>query len=92
VFYIVAFTEAGDSVESEHARIVLGDVPGQPPSAPTKDLSASTGTRLAVAYAGLPTALDGGLAIESYSLEMDDGSGGEMVAITGLEVASLATS
>lgn len=89
---MVAFTAAGDSVESEHAKIVLGDVPSQPPSAPSKDPGASAGTRLEIHYAALPTTLDGGLAIESYCLEMDDGAGGELAAITGLEVASLATS
>jgi titin len=91
VFYLTAFTEAGDSIESEHATITLGDVPGQPPSAPTKVASTSSASRLTIEYPALDASLNGGLPIESYSLEMDDGEGGAFVALTGLAVPSLAT-
>jgi len=67
-------------------------VPSQPPSAPAKEESASSGSRLLIDYAALPAELNGGLHIESYSLEIDDGEGGAFVALTGLAVPSLATS
>lgn len=92
VIYLQVLTEAGDSIESEHATITLGDVPSKPPSAPTKVAAASSGSKLLIEYASLVPALNGGLSIESYSLEIDDGLGGEFVVETGLTTASLATS
>lgn len=71
--------------------ITLGDVPSQPPAPPAKETLASSGSALKINYAPLSGTLSGGLAIESYSLEIDDGEGGAFMALTGLTVSSLAT-
>jgi len=92
VIYLVAYTEAGDSIESEHATITLGDVPDKPSNAPYKDSAASSGSRLLIRYDALAESANGGLALESYSLEIDDGVGGEFSILTGFTTASLATS
>jgi len=96
VMYVQVFTEAGDSIQSEHATITLGDVPGKPTTAPAKNSSQSSSSRLLILYPALSTAENGGLPILSYSLEMDDGAGGAFSVLTGYSVDyyynSLATS
>jgi len=44
----MVFTDAGDTIESEHATITLGDVPDQPPNGPVKVASASSASRLMI--------------------------------------------
>lgn len=90
--YLRVYTQAGDSVDSEHATIVLGDVPEKPASPPSKEAASSSASRLKIVYSALPTSATRGLPIESYSLEMDDGAGGDFQPLTGLAAPSLATS
>jgi hypothetical protein len=92
VFYLEVYNEAGDVAFSEHRTITLGDVPDTPAVAPYKDTSASSGSRLLVMYDALSSSENGGLPVLSYSLEIDDGVGGDFYALTGSTVASLATS
>ena len=92
VIYLVVYTEAGDSIQSEHATIILGDVPNTPPTAPRKDAAASSGSKLLINYDTLAASANGGLPLESYSLEIDDGVGGAFTILTGFTTASLASS
>jgi hypothetical protein len=92
VFFVRVFTTAGDQVDSEQATITLGDVPGAPTLAPSLDLSGSSASRLLIDYPAIPASLNGGLVVESYSLELDDGAGGSFTQRTGFTVNSLATS
>lgn len=92
VFYLKVYTQAGDTALSEHATITLADVPDQPTVIPYKDTSSSTGSRLLIKYDALASSENGGLPVLSYSLEIDDGLGGDFSALTGGTVASLATS
>lgn len=92
VIYLEVYTEAGDSSSSEHEVITLGDVPNQPTVVPYKDTTQSTGSQLLINYDALAASENGGLAILSYSLEMDDGQGGVYTALTGAATASLASS
>jgi hypothetical protein len=92
VFYLEVYTQAGDTAFSEHVTIALADVPDQPAVAPYKDTSFSTGSQLLIIYGALATSENGGLPVLSYSLEIDDGLGGDFSALTGEPVASLATS
>lgn len=73
VIYLDVYTEAGDSSSSEHEVITLGDVPNQPTTVPYKDTTQSTGSQLLINYDALASSENGGLAILSYSLEIDDG-------------------
>lgn len=93
VLYLEVYTEAGDTAQSEHGTITLADVPDQPVAPPYKAAPpASSGSRLLLHYDALTPSQNGGLPILSYSLEIDDGLGGEYYALTGLTVTSLATS
>jgi hypothetical protein len=92
VIYLVVFTEAGDSADSEHATITLGAAPSQPPRAPNKEAASSSGSRLLIRYDPLASAFELGLPVESYSLEIDDGQGGAFRVLTGFSASSLATS
>jgi hypothetical protein len=67
-----AFNEMG-YLDSEYSTIVLGDVPNQPSTAPTKILSLSSSTVLTISYPALATGDMNGLPVISYSLEIDDG-------------------
>jgi hypothetical protein len=55
-------------------------------------MASSSGTKLLLEYDALATTAHGGLPVESYSLEIDDGLGGAFSALTGYTTDSLATS
>lgn len=86
---MTAFTSGG-SVDSDIASITLADVPDKPTVAPY--LTYQSASKLEVTYDALLASNNGGTAILSYSLEMDDGMGGTFVAVTGLSKDNLHTS
>jgi len=61
-------------------------------TAPVSDESITNDRRLKIDIAPVDPADDGGAPILSYSLELDDGQGGQFVAVYGKEVDSLSTS
>lgn len=89
--YIKALNNNGNGgTDSEIASIVLGDVPSAPPTPPEKISEESSASVLAIGYPSISTSLNNGLAILSYSLEIDYGNG-IFVPLTGYLVDSLAT-
>ena len=76
------FTNEGES-DSSVASILLAGVPQTPTDAPRKTSSESTSTTITVEYDAVDAANNGGSAVLGYSLEMDDGSGGDYVTLVG---------
>jgi hypothetical protein len=62
---------------------LFATVPDAPAAAPASDASVTAIDRIKVTY-GAVTA-DGGSEVQSYSLEMDDGDGGDFKRLTGAE-------
>lgn len=90
--FVRVFTEAGDYSDSNHTFIILGDVPSQPPTSPSKNSIYSNSTSFLIQVDKLASILHNGLVIDSYSIEIDDGLSGPFRALTGFPVLSLATS
>lgn len=88
VFQLKVFTEGGET-ESEFAAFPLASVPGTPSSAPVADTSVSTSKVIKVDVAAASD--NGGSAVVSYSIEVDDGAGGVFSALYGTTVNSLST-
>ncbi len=66
---------------------MLAAVPGTPAAAPVYNQAGSTATSIKVTYAA--PASDGGTDINSYELQMDDGSGGDFVSLIGADSNNL---
>lgn len=73
--------------------IVLAAVPDTPTDLVTSDATETNQTQITVIYGPLATAGNGGSDVLSYELQMDDGEGGDFVALIGNETQgdSLAT-
>lgn len=69
---------------------ILADVPPAPTLAPTSDDSVTSSSKVKIDIATL--LLTGGSPIISYSLEIDDGNGGELIPVFGITSNSLSTS
>lgn len=87
-FKIEALTEAG-SVLSSSIEYTLANVPDNPSSAPASDSSITSASKIKVDISAVSG--DGGSAILSYSLEMDDGNGGEYTVLYGDLTESMST-
>lgn len=59
---------------------MFGSIPNQPTDAPVSDKTVSTANILRITYVGVQ---NNGLPVVSYSLEIDDGNGGEFVSLYG---------
>lgn len=76
LFKVEVYNIAG-STTSTSVGFVLGDVPDTPTAAPTSDLAVSSYNKLKIDY--LTVAGNGGSPILTYSLEIDNGFGGDFV-------------
>ena len=85
-FRLRAYNEIGYT-ESGIVSSVLAGVPGKPSAGPLPDLSATSANQIKVTWT--EPSDDGGSAIISYSLEMDDGIGGDFNPLIGFESAYL---
>lgn len=89
IFKLEAYNING-STFSEPVSFVLADIPGTPGSAPTSDFSISSASQLKI---DVPVVLvDGGSPILSYSLELDNGRGGDFKVLFGTVSDTLTTS
>jgi hypothetical protein len=73
--------------------VVLAAVPDAPSSAPSSDAAVTSSSQIGVIYGPLTAAQNGGSAVLSYELQVDDGEGGAYHSLIGNETAgdSLAT-
>ena len=91
---VEAINVAG-SLTSSTLAVVLADAPAAPGAGPGFDQSLSDQTRihfLLGAVDGTDQAATGGSEILSYSLEVDDGAGGNFLALFGSDSNSMSTS
>ena len=79
-FYIEAFNEIGSSVSSKGSQLLAG-VPGKPDVDLVSDPAVTDTDTIKVSWGEL--ANNGGDEIISYSLEIDDGTGGDFTAVVG---------
>ena len=86
-----AFNQAG-STDSAALSVVLAAVPDTPLTGPHSDASVTNERRIKVDYAPLATSQNGGSAVLSYELQVDNGMGGDFTSLIGFESASLETS
>jgi hypothetical protein len=70
---------------------VLAAVPDTPVSAPISDATITNESRIKVFYGPLIYANNGGSAILSYELQIDNGIGGDFVSLIGADSESLET-
>lgn len=82
------FTTEG-STQSLTVAYTLAGVPATPLSAPVSDLTITSSTRIKVDVATISD--NGGSTLLSYSIEMDDGQGGDFITLYGDTVNSLST-
>jgi hypothetical protein len=87
-FKLEAINVAG-SLQSSSLSVVLADAPSTPTGAPTYDTSQSNSTQIRWQIAEV--AATGGSPILSYSLEVDNGRGGDFVALYGAASNSMST-
>jgi hypothetical protein len=73
--------------------VVLAAVPDTPSSAPSSDAAITSSSQIGVIYGPLTATQNGGSAVLSYELQVDDGEGGAYQSLIGNETAgdSLAT-
>jgi len=89
-FMVRVFNKEG-SADSVYTSIVLAGVPDTPASAPTLEADETDDTQISVTLPFIPDSNNGNSPIVSYSLEMDDGQGGDFEAIGGLISNSMQT-
>ena len=80
VFQVEAYNINGHTF-SDSIGFVFGSTPDKPLDSPISELTVSTADLLRINYSGV--AINGGSPIISYSLEIDDGSGGDFVSLYG---------
>ena len=68
----------------------MASTPAKPTDVPVSDASVTSDSEIKVAYAS-PAPANGGSAITSYELQMDDGEGGDFVSIHGFSPSSMIT-
>jgi len=88
LFKLKAYNVNG-STQSEPVGFVLADIPAKPPSEPSSDLAISSTSQIKIDVQTCSN--DGGTPILSYSLEVDDGKGGEFTVLFGEISDTLAT-
>ena len=86
---VQVFTTQRDSL-SEVAYALLASVPFAPTDVPVSDTSITNDTTIRVTYAS-PAPNDGGSAILSYELQIDDGLGGDFTTLVGYSPYTMAT-
>jgi hypothetical protein len=86
---VQVFTTQRDSL-SEVAYALLASVPFAPTDVPVSDTSITNDTTIRVTYAN-PAPNDGGSAILSYELQIDDGLGGNFTTLVGYSPYTMAT-
>ena len=79
-FKLEAANEIG-SVQSAIQSQLLAQIPSAPIEAPASDASVTSGDRIRVTWTAVTE--DGSSQILSYSLEIDDGTGGDFVSVVG---------
>lgn len=80
VFQVEAYNINGKTL-SDTVGFVFGSEPDAPIDAPVSDLTVSSTNQLRITYTGITNS--GGSPIISYSLEVDDGKGGDFQALYG---------
>lgn len=80
--YLRAVNQIG-FIESSLINVVLAGVPRKPSSAPSTILSKTTSKSLYVQYTA--PEYDGGSAVLTYELQMDDGKGGDFISLMGFK-------
>jgi len=91
-FKVEAYNVIGNVFSIAGAHFTLADLPKTPTLAPISDESITNDKRVKLDITPVAPGDNGGSPITSYSLEMDDGQGGQFLAIYGKDVDSLATS
>jgi hypothetical protein len=86
---VQVFTTQRDAL-SAIAYALLASVPAAPTDVPVSDSSITNDTTIRVTYAS-PAPADGGSALLSYELQMDDGLGGDFVTLVGYTPHTMAT-
>lgn len=86
---VQVFTTQRDAL-SAIAYALLASVPAAPTDIPVSDASITNDTTIRVTYASPPPA-DGGSALLSYELQMDDGLGGDFVTLVGYTPNTMVT-
>mmetsp|Transcript_23476 Transcript_23476/g.36162 ORF Transcript_23476/g.36162 Transcript_23476/m.36162 type:complete len:275 (-) Transcript_23476:4758-5582(-) len=81
-YYLEATNEIG-STQSLVGYVLFAAVPDDPPNAPTSDATVTNSQKIKVDWSAVLSGSDGGDEVLSYSLEKDDGAGGDFVALTG---------
>lgn len=87
MFKLEVFTDGGQT-ESDEVGYLLASAPEDPTVAPTAIVSMATTSAL-IKISAAPITADGGSTITSYSIEVDDGQGGEYTALFGTSSDSL---
>jgi len=87
-FKIKSVNEIGEA-QSPISSQVLAEVPQAPESAPVSDSAVTNTERIRVTWSEVTQ--DGSSEIISYSLEIDDGTGGDFVSVVGTESQYLLT-
>ena len=89
IFQLEAYNINGKAL-SESIGFVFGSKPDSPTDAPVSDKSVSTSNLLRITYSGVTN--NGGSPVISYSLEVDDGLGGDFVPLYGDVVSTMTLS
>lgn len=85
-------TNAAGSILSPHLSVILASVPDTPSAGPSSDSTVTNDSQIKVDVDPLLSANNGGSTILSYSIEMDNGKGGDFVSLGGETKHSLVTS
>jgi hypothetical protein len=86
-----SYNNAGGYSDSPLLSVVLAAVPDTPESSPLSDATVTNESRIKVIYGPLTYANNGGSAILSYELQIDNGMGGDFVSLIGADSDSLET-
>lgn len=91
MIYVEAFSLSHNAL-SERVSLTLAHLPPSPLTGPYKDFSKSSITSLFINYNPIDPSLLRGLPVISYSLEIDNGLGGDFRVVSGVDVDHLTTS
>jgi hypothetical protein len=89
IFQLRAYNINGVAI-SQTSAFVLASIPAAPTAAPDSDLAQSSFEQLKISYSEVSD--DGGSPILSYSLEIDDGLGGQFKSLYGETVDTMSLS
>ena len=88
---ITAFNSGGRQADSSSQTFILASVPDTPTDSSVSDTSVTSSSVIKVSYGTTPS-FNGNCPILSYSLEIDDGLGGNYTKLIGYTSNSLITS